>query len=79
MAQVPGNRPGSRYFRASMGGVDRCHACTSALVCDICEACALHCMTPGGPDACWEAVEKYRLEHAPDRPAPDRPRWSKAN
>ena len=27
----------------------------------VCEACADHCHTEGGPDACWEAHEKWRL------------------
>ena len=59
--------------------VDRCHACSAPIVCVTCEACAMHCMTPGGPDACWEFVEKYRREHAPGHPPPEKPRWPPKN
>jgi hypothetical protein len=36
-------------------------ACGKPLVCFICESCAEHCLTEGGPDACWDAQESWRL------------------
>jgi hypothetical protein len=39
----------------------------------------VHGMTPGGPDACWVFVEKYRREHAPGHPPPEKPRWPPRN
>ena len=57
----------------------RCYACASPVVCEICETCALHCLTPGGPDACWEEVDRYRREHVPDSEPPEKPRWPAKN
>ena len=65
--------------------------CGEPLVCFICDACPEHCLIDGGPDACWEAHEAWRLgkgdptfgegatvTHAPRgsiQPAP-KPRWT---
>lgn len=38
-----------------------CEDCDTPLVCFICDTCAEHCRTEGGPDACWEAHEAWRL------------------
>ncbi len=40
--------------------LDLCHRCPQTLVCHICESCAVHCSTEGGPLACWEAHEAWR-------------------
>jgi hypothetical protein len=36
---------------------ENCYECGAPIVCWICDACAAHCHTDGGPDACWEAHE----------------------
>jgi hypothetical protein len=38
-----------------------CFECGQPLVCFICDTCAEHCLTEGGPDACWKAHEAWRL------------------
>ena len=35
--------------------------CDRPWVCHLCETCADHCITEGGPDRCWEAHEAWRL------------------
>jgi hypothetical protein len=35
--------------------------CGKPMVCLICDTCAEHCHTEGGPDACWAAHERWRL------------------
>jgi hypothetical protein len=63
--------------------------CAEPVVCEICESCAAHCHTEGGPDACWSAHERWRLTGVDDalgtvsavpigaRPAP-KPRWPRS-
>jgi hypothetical protein len=64
-----------------------CHGCCGPVVCMICDACAEHCTTEGGPDACWNGFEAWRASlddptlasvtrPSPSmvRPAP-KPRW----
>ena len=41
-------------------GVD-VSTCGKPIVCSICESCAAHCLTEGGPDACWGSHETWRL------------------
>ena len=38
-----------------------CFDCGKLIVCELCETCAEHCITEGGPDACWQAHEDWRL------------------
>ena len=38
-----------------------CFECGLPAVCFLCDACPDHCVTDGGPDACWEAHEAWRL------------------
>ncbi|MGH7439325.1 MAG: hypothetical protein ACRENE_26865 [Polyangiaceae bacterium] len=71
---------------------DKCghDGCDRPWVCHLCETCAEHCITDGGPDRCWEAHEAWRLglpdptfgeAFASRAPAPGtvpavpRPRW----
>jgi len=63
--------------------------CPRPWVCHLCEACEDHCLSPGGPDACWQNHETWRLTGYDDTlgvqstipvgvtPAP-RPRWNAA-
>ena len=74
---------------ATFLAVDDLCDCGAPVVCLICETCPEDCHTAGGPDACWEAHEKWRLGGPDDslqsitasmppvgvRPAP-KPKWS---
>ncbi len=65
----------------------KCLECDAPLVCSLCGSCAEHCVTDGGPDACWAAHESWRRGEGdalfgPDfRPEPGtvpaapKPRW----
>jgi hypothetical protein len=66
---------------------DACPECGQPVVCFVCDTCAEHCVTEGGPDACWDAHESWRLGEGdatfgPDFrppagsvPAAPKPRW----
>jgi hypothetical protein len=51
---------------ATFGGMDDFCPCGARIVCFICEACPEHCLTEGGPEACWEATVRTARDRVLD-------------
>jgi hypothetical protein len=76
-------RDGDTLLRRTVAH-DRHHLCEQVAqrclhILHVRQVAEVHCITPGGPDACWEVVEKYRRQHAPDYPSAEKPRWRAKN
>jgi hypothetical protein len=58
-----------------------CATCGAKIVCAICESCADHCHTAGGPDECWREHERWRrsLLSSDAIPEAPRPRWERSS